>query len=47
MRERLEEAQKYYADYIERYPEGEFLNQANELKAEMQLLYEELDTLEL
>lgn len=27
--ERLEDAKKYYQDYIERYPEGEFKEQAN------------------
>jgi outer membrane protein assembly factor BamD len=47
MRERLDEATEYYNEYIERYPEGEFLTEANQLYAEMQLLYEDLDQLEL
>ena len=47
MRERLDEAKEYYNDYLERYPEGEFLTEANQLLAEMQLLYEDLDQLEL
>lgn len=47
MRERLQKADSYYKDYIERYPEGEFIEKANALKAEMALLYEDLDELEL
>lgn len=47
MRERLDEATKFYNDYLERYPNGEFLNKANEYKAQMLLLYEDLNQLEL
>ncbi|GGE15822.1 outer membrane protein assembly factor BamD [Psychroflexus salis] len=47
MRERLDEATEYYNTYIERYPEGEYLKKANQLYAEMQLLYNELNELEL
>lgn len=46
MRERLDIATKYYNDYIERYPDGEFIKQVKEYYAEMQLLYQELDELE-
>lgn len=47
MRERLNEAKSFYNAYQERYPEGEFIEKANEYMAEMQLLYEDLDKLEL
>lgn len=47
MRERLNTAQKYYDDYVQRYPNGQFLDLANQYKAAMQLLYEDLDNLEL
>lgn len=47
MRERLDTATSYYKDYVDRYPDGEFLAKAKEYHAEMQLLYEDLDQLEL
>lgn len=47
MRERLDEANNFYKDYVDRYPEGKYIDKVNEYKAEMQLLYEELNQLEL
>lgn len=36
MEERLEEAQEYYNDYIRYYPQGEFIDQANEALVEIE-----------
>lgn len=47
MRDRLDKANAYYIDYKERYPNGEYLEKANEYNEEMQSLYQELDKLEL
>lgn len=46
-RERINEAIKYYNDYVERYPTGEFIEKANQYLANMQEELQILDELNL
>lgn len=44
MEERLEDAMAYYQDYKERYPEGEFIKQADEYAEDIKVRLAELET---
>lgn len=44
MEERFDEAMNYYQDYVEKYPEGEFIDQANNYAEDIKMRKAELQT---